>query len=102
MKVSKASIPDVLIFEPTVFEDDRGSFFESFNQKKFFDFGIAKSFVQDNHSHSLKNVLRGLHYQIEQPQGKLIRVVTGEIFDVAVDLRSSSSSFGKWVGTKLS
>ncbi|MCU1301806.1 MAG: dTDP-4-dehydrorhamnose 3,5-epimerase [Candidatus Sulfotelmatobacter sp.] len=102
MKVIRTEIPDVLIFEPEVFTDDRGFFFESFNQKKSFDFGLGKVFIQDNHSHSLRNVLRGLHYQIEQPQGKLVRVVSGEIFDVAVDIRSSSATFGNWVGATLS
>src|SRR6266576_1196682 len=97
MNVIKTEIPDVLIFEPKVFSDDRGFFFESFNQKRSSDFGLGKIFIQDNHSRSLKRVLRGLHYQVEQPQGKLVRVVSGEIFDVAVDLRSSSATFGKWV-----
>jgi dTDP-4-dehydrorhamnose 3,5-epimerase len=102
MKVIKTEIPDVLIFDPKVFADDRGFFFESFNQKKLSDFGVRNMFVQDNHSRSVKGVLRGLHYQIEQTQGKLVRVVSGEIFDVAVDIRSSSSTFGKWVGAILS
>src|SRR6266404_9679953 len=102
MNVIKTENPDVLIFEPKVFTDDRGFFFESFNQKKLSDFGVRNLFVQDNHSRSVKRVLRGLHYQIEQSQGKLVRVLSGKIFDVAVDLRSSSATFGKWVGTTLS
>jgi dTDP-4-dehydrorhamnose 3,5-epimerase len=102
MNVTKTEIPDVLIFEPKVFFDDRGSFYEGFNQKNFSDYGIYKTFVQDNYSLSLKQVLRGLHYQIEQAQGKLVRVVNGEAFDVAVDLRRSSPTFGKWMGATLS
>lgn len=97
------SIPDVVLLEPKVFGDERGFFFESFNQKQFNKFiGQEITFVQDNHSRSAKNVLRGLHYQIEQPQGKLVRVIEGEIFDVAVDLRKSSPYFGKWVSAILS
>jgi len=103
MKVTKTAIPDVLMIEPTVYGDDRGFFFESFNQAKFDDaVGQKVNFVQDNHSKSVKNVLRGLHYQIKQPQGKLVRVVQGEVFDVAVDLRKSSPTFGQWVGEILS
>jgi dTDP-4-dehydrorhamnose 3,5-epimerase len=103
VNIIKTSIPDVIIFEPKVFGDDRGFFFESFNQKVFFDaVGLDVQFVQDNHSKSAKNVLRGLHYQIEQVQGKLVRVCQGEVFDVAVDMRASSDSFGRWVGTHLS
>lgn len=103
MQIHATSIPDVLIIEPKVFGDDRGFFFESFNQKKFEELsGVKASFVQDNHSRSAKNVLRGLHYQIRQPQGKLVRVISGEVFDVAVDLRRSSETFGKWVGVVLS
>ncbi|WP_194711688.1 dTDP-4-dehydrorhamnose 3,5-epimerase [Noviherbaspirillum soli] len=103
MHLQKTSIPDVLIFEPKVFGDERGFFYESFNQKKFSELsGVATSFVQDNHSRSAKNVLRGLHYQIRQPQGKLVRVVQGEVFDVAVDIRRSSPTFGKAVGVHLS
>jgi dTDP-4-dehydrorhamnose 3,5-epimerase len=102
INVTKTGILDVLVIEPNVFFDDRGYFFESFSQKIFSDYGIYKTFVQDNHSQSLKQVLRGLHYQIEQAQGKLVRVVNGEIFDVAVDLRRSSQTFGKWAGTMLS
>lgn len=103
MKITPTAIPDVLIIEPTVYGDDRGFFFESFNQSKFEQaIGRKVSFVQDNHSKSAKNVLRGLHYQIQQPQGKLVRVVSGEVFDVAVDIRKSSPTFGKWVGEILS
>ncbi len=103
MKVIQTEIPDVLIIEPQVFGDERGFFFESYNEKAFLDkAGISESFVQDNHSRSAKNVLRGLHYQIEQPQGKLVRVVAGLVFDVAVDLRKSSKTFGQWVGVSLS
>jgi dTDP-4-dehydrorhamnose 3,5-epimerase len=102
MKVINTEIPAVLVFEPEVFIDERGFFFESFNQKNLADFGLGKMFIQDNHSRSMRGVLRGLHYQIEQAQGKLVRVVNGEVFDVAVDLRQSSPTFGKWVGTTLS
>jgi len=102
MNVVKTSIPDVIIFEPKVFGDDRGFFFESFNAKVFEQAtGVNPHFVQDNHSKSAKNVLRGLHYQIEQAQGKLVRVTQGEVFDVAVDLRVSSPTFGKWESTIL-
>jgi len=103
MKIIKTNIPDVLIVEPKVFGDARGFFFESFNQKKWRDVtGLNTVFVQDNHSRSEKNVLRGLHYQILQPQAKLVRVVRGAVFDVAVDLRVSSPTFGCWTGTELS
>ncbi|TAF06078.1 MAG: dTDP-4-dehydrorhamnose 3,5-epimerase [Nostocales cyanobacterium] len=103
MKVVKTEIPDVLIIEPQIFGDERGFFYESYNEKAFLEkVGISSHFVQDNHSRSLKNVLRGLHYQIQQPQGKLVRVVVGEVFDVAVDLRKSSATFGQWVGVYLS
>jgi dTDP-4-dehydrorhamnose 3,5-epimerase len=103
MKVIRLEIPDVLILEPKVFEDPRGAVFESYNRRSFADAtGIDVEFVQDNHSRSMKNVIRGLHYQVVRPQGKLIRVVRGEIFDVAVDLRRSSRTFGKWVGFSLS
>jgi dTDP-4-dehydrorhamnose 3,5-epimerase len=103
VKVTATEIPDVLILEPAVFKDGRGFFFESFNQKKFEDIaGLKVRFVQNNQSHSARNVLRGLHYQIEQSQGKLIHVSHGEIFDVVVDLRRRSSTFGKWTGLKLS
>ena len=97
------AIPDVMLFEPKVFGDDRGFFYESFNQTRF-DAAIGRqvTFVQDNHSRSVKNVLRGLHYQIQQPQGKLVRVVVGAVFDVAVDIRRSSPTFGQWVGEVLS
>lgn len=103
MKVTRLAIPDVMLLEPKVFGDERGFFFESFNQKCFEDaIGRTVDFVQDNHSLSTKGVLRGLHYQIQRPQGKLVRVVAGEVFDVAVDLRKSSPTFGKWVGVHLS
>lgn len=103
MKVIPTDIPDVLIIEPQVYGDERGFFYESFNIKAFREkTGLDVEFVQDNHSRSSQNVLRGLHYQIQQPQGKLVRVVKGEVFDVAVDLRESSSTFGKWVGCTLS
>lgn len=103
MKATRLAIPDVVLIEPTVFGDDRGFFFESFNQHKFETaIGRQVNFVQDNHSRSVKNVLRGLHYQIQQPQGKLVRVTHGEVFDVAVDLRRHSETFGKWVGITLS
>ena len=103
MNVISTEIPEVLIIEPKIFGDDRGFFFESFNQKAFTEkTGVTAEFVQDNHSKSSKNVLRGLHYQIQHPQGKLLRVVSGEIFDVAVDVRKSSATFGKWVGCMLS
>jgi dTDP-4-dehydrorhamnose 3,5-epimerase len=97
------AIPDVVIIEPKVFGDDRGFFYESFNQRQFeAAVGRQVPFVQDNHSRSAKNVLRGLHYQIQHPQGKLVRVVAGEVFDVAVDVRRSSATFGRWVGVILS
>jgi dTDP-4-dehydrorhamnose 3,5-epimerase len=102
MKVIRTDIPEVLILEPKVFEDPRGFFLESYNRKTFKEAtGVDSEFVQDNHSRSKKNILRGLHYQIGRPQGKLIRVTFGEIWDVAVDLRKSSSTFGKWVGFSL-
>jgi dTDP-4-dehydrorhamnose 3,5-epimerase len=103
MKVTPTAIPDVLIIEPKVFGDARGFFFESFNQKAFNEAtGTNHQFVQDNHSRSSKGVLRGLHYQIQQPQGKLVRVSRGAVFDVAVDIRRQSSTFGQWVGVELS
>jgi dTDP-4-dehydrorhamnose 3,5-epimerase len=104
MKVTDTKIPDVKIIEPTVFEDERGFFFESFNHKKFEEaIGREVTFVQDNHSKSVKGVLRGLHYQLPpHAQGKLVRVVQGEVFDVAVDIRKCSPTFGKWVGEILS
>ena len=103
MKVTPTAIADLLIIEPKVFGDARGFFFESFNQKAFNEAtGLDVNFVQDNHSRSGKGVLRGLHYQIQQPQGKLVRVVRGSVFDVAVDIRKGSPTFGKWVGMELS
>ena len=103
MNLIKTAIPDVLILEPKVFGDERGFFFESYNKKIFAQYtGVTGEFVQDNHSRSVRNVLRGLHYQIKQPQGKLLRVIAGEIYDVAVDLRKHSPTFGRWVGITLS
>lgn len=103
MKVQPTSIPDVLLIEPKVFGDERGFFFESFSQRQWQQAtGLNTAFVQHNHSRSLKNVLRGLHYQVQQPQGKLVRVVQGEVFDVAVDIRRSSPTFGQWAGEILS
>jgi dTDP-4-dehydrorhamnose 3,5-epimerase len=103
MNVIATKIPEVFIIEPKVFGDERGFFFESFNQKVFAEkTGVKDTFVQDNHSRSVKGVLRGLHYQIQQAQGKLVRVVVGEVFDVAVDIRKNSPSFGEWVGCILS
>lgn len=103
MKAIPTSIPEVLVIEPKVFGDDRGFFFESHNAKKFAEItGKHFEFVQDNHSRSARSVLRGLHYQIRQPQGKLVRVITGAVYDVAVDIRKSSPTFGKWVGEILS
>lgn len=103
MNVLPTDIPDVLIVEPRVFGDDRGFFFESYNEQAFADkAGIREHFVQDNHSRSCQNVLRGLHYQIQQAQGKLVRAITGAIFDVAVDIRKSSPTYGQWVGCLLS
>jgi len=103
MNVQATALPDVLILEPRVFGDARGFFFESFNDKVFREAtGVTAPFVQDNHSRSGKGVLRGLHYQIKQPQGKLVRVVRGAVFDVAVDLRRSSPTFGRWAGVELS
>ncbi len=103
MKVQPTSIPDVLLIEPKVFGDERGFFFESFSQRQWQQLtGLDTVFVQHNHSRSAKNVLRGLHYQIQQPQGKLVRVVQGEVFDVAVDIRRSSPTFGQWAGEILS
>lgn len=103
MKITPTEIPDVMIIEPRVFGDERGFFFESFNEQAFQEkIGSEFRFVQDNHSRSTANVLRGLHYQIQQAQGKLVRVVAGAIFDVAVDIRRSSPTFGQWVGYELS
>jgi dTDP-4-dehydrorhamnose 3,5-epimerase len=103
MKVSQTAIPEVLVLEPKVFGDARGFFLESYNERAFQEVtGVQVRFVQDNHSRSARGVLRGLHYQLQQPQGKLVRVARGRIFDVAVDLRRSSSTCGRWVGTELS
>jgi dTDP-4-dehydrorhamnose 3,5-epimerase len=103
MQVIPTDIPDLKILEPKVWGDDRGFFFESFNQTVFSEkTGIQEAFVQDNHSFSPQNVLRGLHYQIRNPQGKLVRVVTGEVYDVAVDIRKNSPTYGRWVGVILS
>ena len=103
MNVLPTTIPGVLILEPRVFKDDRGSFYESFNQRVFEDaVGAPVSFVQDNHSHSRRGVLRGLHYQEVHPQGKLVRVVAGSVFDVAADIRPDSPTFGRWLGLELS
>jgi len=102
MKAVTTTIADVQLLEPRVFEDSRGSFFESYNERVLAEVGIVASFVQDNQSFSYKNVVRGLHYQVKQPQGKLIRCLSGEIFDVAVDLRRNSPTFCKWVGETLS
>ncbi|WP_434516634.1 dTDP-4-dehydrorhamnose 3,5-epimerase [Dechloromonas sp. ARDL1] len=103
MRATLTAIPDVLLLEPKVFGDERGFFFESYNEKAFFEAtGVKPHFVQDNHSRSLSNVLRGLHYQVEQPQGKLVRVALGEVFDVVVDIRKGSATYGRWVGQRLS
>jgi dTDP-4-dehydrorhamnose 3,5-epimerase len=103
LQIQALAIPDVLLVTPRVFGDDRGFFFESFNARDFFAAsGLDLNFVQDNHSRSARHVLRGLHYQIQQAQGKLVRVIQGEVFDVAVDLRKSSPTFGQWAGARLS
>ncbi len=103
MKIIQTAIPEVLIIEPRVFTDERGFFFESFNRRRWCEqTGLQTEFVQENHSRSTRNVLRGLHYQIRQAQGKLVRVIAGEVFDVAVDIRKSSPTFGRWVGITLS
>ena len=103
MQIIPTSIADVVILAPTVYGDERGFFYESFNERKFRELtGVVTPFVQDNHSKSAKGVLRGLHYQLQQTQGKLVRVVAGAVFDVAVDIRKSSPTFGKWVGVELS
>jgi len=102
VRVTPTALPDVLLIEPRVFGDERGLFFESWNRRAFGEAGLDAEFVQDNHSRSSHNVLRGLHYQIEHAQGKLVRVIAGEVFDVAVDIRRSSPSFGKAIGIKLS
>ena len=102
MEVIETDIPDIKLIKPTVFGDERGFFMETWNARAFAEAGIDASFVQDNHSRSVQHTLRGLHYQIQQPQGKLVRVTRGEVFDVAVDLRESSPTFGQWVGETLS
>jgi dTDP-4-dehydrorhamnose 3,5-epimerase len=102
MHASRTKIPDVLVLDPAVFSDERGFFMETWHRQRFAGLGIDCELVQDNHSRSVKGTLRGLHYQIRQPQGKLVRVTLGEIFDVAVDIRRSSPTFGQWVGTRLS
>jgi len=102
MLFQPTTIPDVLIVKPTIYSDERGFFFETYQSQRFSRAGIRVNFVQDNHSGSMKGTLRGLHYQIQQAQGKLVRVISGEIFDVAVDLRQSSPTFGQWVGVHLS
>ena len=102
MRVSPSSLPEVLLIEPDVFADERGFFMETFHSAKYAEQGLPAVFLQDNHSRSVRGVLRGLHYQLQQPQGKLVRVVRGEVFDVAVDIRRGSPGFGKWVGAVLS
>lgn len=102
MKVVETALPDVKLLEPWVFVDNRGFFLESWNARTFAAAGIDAAFVQDNHSHSAKGVLRGLHYQLQSPQGKLIRVIVGAVYDVVVDIRASSPTFGRWTGTELS
>lgn len=103
MQVVATAIPDLFTIEPKVFGDDRGFFYESFNQRRFTELtGVTDAFVQDNHSKSARHVLRGLHYQIRQPQGKLVRVIAGEVLDIAVDIRRDSPNFGNWVGVNLS
>ncbi|WP_092971810.1 dTDP-4-dehydrorhamnose 3,5-epimerase [Ralstonia sp. NFACC01] len=103
LTVTPTALSELLLLEPTVFEDERGYFFESFNTREFKEVtGLSREFVQDNQSRSARNVLRGLHYQTVKPQGKLVRVLQGEIFDVAVDVRAASATFGKWVGVRLS
>ena len=103
MKVIATALPEVLILEPQVFGDERGFFYESFNARRFAEAtGVRRDFVQDNHSRSARGVLRGLHYQLQQAQGKLVRVSAGEVYDVAVDVRRSSPNFGQWVGVHLS
>ena len=101
MQIIQTSIPDILIIAPKVFGDERGFFMETYQAQRFSELGIPTNFVQDNHSGSRQGILRGLHYQIRQPQGKLVRAVAGEVFDVAVDIRKNSPTFGKWVGVNL-
>lgn len=102
MKVTKLSLPGVLLLEPQVFEDERGFFMETYNAQRYSQYDLPEKFVQDNHSKSVHNTLRGLHYQLNNPQGKLVRVIQGEVFDVAVDVRKKSPTFGEWVGIHLS
>jgi dTDP-4-dehydrorhamnose 3,5-epimerase len=102
MKIIQTAIPEVIVFEPAVFKDSRGHFLETYQQQKYLDAGVPKPFVQDNQSHSIKGVLRGLHFQLHHPQGKLVRVTQGAVFDVAVDLRRNSPTFGQWHGEILS
>jgi dTDP-4-dehydrorhamnose 3,5-epimerase len=102
MQILSTEIPDILLLEPGIFSDSRGFFLETYNERAFSQLGISQRFVQDNQSHSKRGALRGLHYQVEQPQGKLVRVLYGEVFDVAVDLRPNSATFGKWAGARLS
>lgn len=102
LKFIETSLPGVILIEPMIFQDDRGFFMETFHSEKYKDIGIAKPFLQDNHSHSRRGTLRGLHYQLKNPQGKLVFAVKGEIFDVAVDIRRGSADFGKWTGNLIS
>ena len=103
MRVVETSLPGVVVIEPRVFHDERGEFYEAWNARRFAEAtGVETAFVQDNHSHSVYGVLRGLHYQLDRPQGKLVRVVVGSVFDVAVDIRRDSDTFGRWVGVELS
>ncbi len=102
MNIEKTNLDGVLVIEPRVFPDSRGFFIETFNSKRYSEIGLTEPFVQDNYSHSCKGTLRGLHYQLKNPQGKLVYVIKGEVFDVAVDIRKSSPTFGKWFGTILS
>ena len=102
LTVIETALPGVILIEPVVFKDDRGFFLESYHRDKYREIGLEKAFVQDNHSHSQRGTLRGLHFQLRRPQAKLVYVVTGEIFDVAVDIRQGSPTFGRWVGTTLS
>lgn len=102
IKITETELPGVLIIEPAVFKDPRGYFMETYHKSKFSEIGLDRAFVQDNHSHSVRGTLRGLHYQLEKPQAKLVYVIRGEIFDVAVDIRKGSPTFGKWVGVTLS